>query len=86
MNNLGEYLTIGDAAKFLGVSADTLRRWDRDGRLPARRHPISGYRLYSKSDLDVLLRDTDGEVAATFAHAGGNRTDRRGRAFAVEES
>ena len=33
MNNLSEYLTISDAAKFLGVSADTLRRWDRDGKL-----------------------------------------------------
>jgi molybdopterin-binding protein len=26
-------LTIGEAARALGVSADTLRRWDRDGRL-----------------------------------------------------
>ncbi|MDW5598117.1 helix-turn-helix transcriptional regulator [Conexibacter stalactiti] len=26
-------LTIGEAATALGVSADTLRRWDRDGRL-----------------------------------------------------
>jgi molybdopterin-binding protein len=26
-------MTIGEAAKQLGVSADTLRRWDRAGRL-----------------------------------------------------
>ena len=26
-------LTLGEAAKALGVSADTLRRWDRDGKL-----------------------------------------------------
>ncbi len=26
-------LTIGEAAKAIGVSADTLRRWDRDGKL-----------------------------------------------------
>lgn len=26
-------LTLGEAAAALGVSADTLRRWDRDGRL-----------------------------------------------------
>jgi molybdopterin-binding protein len=28
-----EAMTIGAAAKALGVSPDTLRRWDRDGRL-----------------------------------------------------
>jgi molybdopterin-binding protein len=30
-------LTIGEAARALGVSADTLRRWDRDGRLRTTR-------------------------------------------------
>jgi molybdopterin-binding protein len=26
-------VTLGEAARILGVSADTLRRWDRDGKL-----------------------------------------------------
>jgi molybdopterin-binding protein len=26
-------LSLGEAARFLGVSVDTLRRWDRDGKL-----------------------------------------------------
>ena len=30
-------LSIGEAAKALGVSADTLRRWDRDGKLKTTR-------------------------------------------------
>ena len=30
-------LTLGEAAKALGVSADTLRRWDRAGRLHTQR-------------------------------------------------
>ncbi len=30
-------LTIGEAAKALSVSADTLRRWDRDGKLKTKR-------------------------------------------------
>lgn len=30
-------LTLGDAARALGVSPDTLRRWDRAGRLETHR-------------------------------------------------
>jgi molybdopterin-binding protein len=30
-------LTLGEAAKAIGVSADTLRRWDRAGKLQTRR-------------------------------------------------
>jgi molybdopterin-binding protein len=30
-------LTLGEAAKAIGVSADTLRRWDRSGKMQTRR-------------------------------------------------
>jgi molybdopterin-binding protein len=30
-------LSLGDAAKQIGVSVDTLRRWDRDGKLETTR-------------------------------------------------
>lgn len=30
-------LALGDAARALGVSVDTLRRWDRDGKLETTR-------------------------------------------------
>jgi molybdopterin-binding protein len=33
LRQMARELTIGEAAKALGVSADTLRRWDRGGRL-----------------------------------------------------
>ena len=52
---LNSYLTIGEAAELLGVSAATLRNWDRAKKLVAYRHPFNGYRLYSKSDLEELL-------------------------------
>jgi DNA-binding transcriptional MerR regulator len=31
--NLGNYLTVKNAAAFLGVSPKTLRYWDRTGKL-----------------------------------------------------
>jgi predicted site-specific integrase-resolvase len=36
-------LTIRQAAKILSVSPDTLRRWDKAGKLKASRHPINNY-------------------------------------------
>ena len=46
---------IGAAASALGVSVDTLRRWERDGRLAFERH--GGQRYLSSEDLAALLRD-----------------------------
>jgi excisionase family DNA binding protein len=54
--SLGEFLTVGEAAKFLGVSASTLRNWDRAGKVVAVRHPVNGYRLYLREELEKLLR------------------------------
>lgn len=48
----GDFLTIAQAAEYLNVSAQTLRRWDQDGKLQPVRHPASKYRYYRKSDLE----------------------------------
>ncbi len=50
-----DLLTVRVAAAYLGVSPGTLRAWDAQGKLPARRHPINGYRLYDRAALDELL-------------------------------
>lgn len=55
MLNLQGYLLIKEAATFLGVSQSTLRNWDRAGKLAPYRHPINGYRLYEKAELESLL-------------------------------
>lgn len=52
-----EFLTIKEAAKMLGVSALTLRNWDKSGKFTASRHPINNYRVYKKSEVDMLLED-----------------------------
>ncbi len=56
MENLQSYITIKEAAAFLGVNPMTLRNWDKQGKLKSRRHPINRYRLYKKDDLKKLLK------------------------------
>ena len=53
--SLKDYLTVKEAATFLGVTPITLRRWDRKGKLRSKRHPINRYRLYRKEELETLL-------------------------------
>ncbi|HEV8378956.1 MAG TPA: ATP-binding protein [Tepidisphaeraceae bacterium] len=56
---LTDYLTVGEAADFLGVSPWTLRNWDKAGRLKAVRHPKNGYRIYRQQDLEAVLDPGD---------------------------
>ena len=42
-----DLITIGEAASRLGVSLNTLRRWDESGKLPATRKSPGGDRYYS---------------------------------------
>lgn len=47
-----DYLRVSEAADYLGVSAQTLRRWDAEGKLTAFRRPGSEYRYYKRADLE----------------------------------
>ena len=60
---LPEILTIKDAARALGVSEPTLRRWDESGKFRARRHPINGYRLYDKGKVLAMRKRIFGKAA-----------------------
>lgn len=59
MEKLDTYLTIREAAEFLGVSANTLRNWGRDGKVPMHRNPINDYRLFKRVDLERLLKSIE---------------------------
>jgi hypothetical protein len=54
--SFAEYLTVSEAAAFLGVSPWTLRNWDKAGRLKPTRHPKNGYRIYRHEDLAAVLK------------------------------
>src|ERR1700720_1752558 len=60
-----DFLSVAEAAAYVGVSAQTLRRWDREGILGPLRHPVSGYRYYRKVDLEPLrLQYKQGEESS----------------------
>ena len=53
-------LTISQASKFLGISEDTLRRWDKTENFkPTKKNKKTGYRYYSKEDLLKYLSSLD---------------------------
>ena len=49
-----DWLTLGQAAKFLGVAQSTIRKWSDVGKLPAFYTP-GGHRRYRRTDLDTFL-------------------------------
>jgi len=49
-----EWLTLGQAAKYLGVAQSTLRKWCDARRVPAFTTP-GGHRRFLKDDLDAFV-------------------------------
>lgn len=49
-----EYYTLSEVSDLLSVSKETLRRWDRNGKLTAVREPMSNYRVYKKDQLKIF--------------------------------
>ncbi|TMM27013.1 MAG: response regulator [Actinobacteria bacterium] len=49
-----DWLTLGQAAKYLGVAQSTIRKWSDQGRVPAFYTP-GGHRRYKRGDLDRFL-------------------------------
>ena len=50
------YYSVSEAAKTLGISVDTLRRWDRQGRIKAERDS-SNRRIIPVSEIERLRGD-----------------------------
>ena len=55
-----EYYSASDAARTLGISLDTLRRWDSQGRIKTRRD-ASNRRIVSAKEIERLRGGTRAE-------------------------
>lgn len=81
------FFALSEVADMLSVSKETLRRWDKSGKLESIRHPINNYRVYRIDDLKQFNQlgfmfdeemqeateapDKAYTVAELFAGAGG---------------
>src|SRR5436190_18938470 len=63
------YYTAAEAARTLGISLDTLRRWDRAGRIRTERDSANR-RLVPAGGI-ARLRGTDGEQMSARNHFRG---------------
>ena len=52
---MNEYMSLTEASELIGKSKETLRRWDRDGKLSAVREPMSNYRVYKREEVQNLF-------------------------------
>ena len=52
-----ELLTISQAAEYLGVSLNTLRRWDETGKLVAIKKEGGTHRYYREKDLEIFTSE-----------------------------
>ena len=72
-------VSISEAARILGVSITTLRRWDREGKLVAYRTP-AGHRRYDADQLRQMAASHEPESSSaglTLAYARVSTSEQR---------
>ncbi len=52
LNFAGKWMTVNEIAKELSVHPDTIRRWEKKGRIKCVRHPVNNYRLFLIQNLE----------------------------------
>lgn len=67
-------LRIGDAAEALGVRVETLRRWEREGKIKMRR-TAGGQRTVPSSELRRLLEGKKRREPRIVGQSARNRFD-----------
>jgi molybdopterin-binding protein len=65
--------TASEAAQALGISLDTLRRWDRDGRIEVGRD-AANRRVVAATEIARLRGDADSHMSARNRFSGTVRS------------
>jgi molybdopterin-binding protein len=69
-----QFYSAGEAAKTLGISLDTLRRWDRTGKIKTSRD-ASNRRIVAASEIDRLRGEREGAHFSARNRLAGTVTE-----------
>jgi molybdopterin-binding protein len=69
-----QFYSAGEAAKTLGISLDTLRRWDRTGKIKTTRD-TSNRRIVPAAEIDRLRGQREGAQFSARNRFAGTVTD-----------
>jgi molybdopterin-binding protein len=69
-----QFYTAGEAAKTLGISLDTLRRWDRAGRIKTKRDS-GNRRIVPAAEIDRMRGESGGAHLSARNRLHGTVTD-----------
>jgi excisionase family DNA binding protein len=65
-----EWLSLSDAAQFLGVHPSTVRSWSNQGALPVHRTQ-GGHRRYLRSEMELWLQSKRAEEPSELRQVAG---------------
>ena len=71
---MGKFVKIGEAARLIGVSANTLRRWDDSGIVVPKKHSKGETRFY---DVNTLLDVSKPNTNLTYGYARVSSYDQK---------
>jgi excisionase family DNA binding protein len=54
-NSFPNLISIGDAARMLGVTVDTLRRWEKEGKIKSIRLVPNAKRKYQRAQVEQFI-------------------------------
>ncbi len=60
-----QFISTGPVARELGVAVETLRLWERTGKIAVARRTSDGRRLYTREDVDRIRRERAARLAGS---------------------
>lgn len=60
-----QFIESGPVARELGIAVETLRLWERTGKIASARRTSGGRRLYTRAEVDRIRRERESRLAGS---------------------